>query len=531
MDIKCHALDNWKACRSALATAIQSYLAACADIRLTFSHIQHSSKTRREVEPVLLAIDAELDGLASEEEELSKARVSLSVLRNTSSALASVHSLPPELLARIFLMTRYPSYSSDTNGLVFGHTLAQVSTYWRTTAIHLPTLWTQITITPTQANYEYATLSLGRSNGLPIYLDISNDGVVDQWDGYPYEPAWEEFLASASQQVQALNILDSFTAPQPLLHKAIRLLLRHGSSGVLKTLCIKRPRYEDHTDLGDFSADQSDPILRSIIVLHLSNTLLHWTSAAYHNLIDLRLQFTEDDRRDISTSQLAGILAVSPGLTILKLEYILITLPDGWDAENVVRLAHLEVLCLLYLSYDSWVALVSVLSLSDCLSNLEVGICAQDPRFSEISHLVRDFLHGVRVKTLAITSFEYDDPQCALSLSATIPSLENLVLSDYNLLSKLRGDEVTGNRLEVNVNTGSCLPHLFLASSKLDLDNLKLIVSVSRVETLHLDRVQSWYGYSGPPRDELRAALLDTFPHLTCLITDEDPTRKWPCRI
>ncbi|KAG8779457.1 RHO1 GDP-GTP exchange protein 2 [Ceratobasidium sp. 428] len=311
----------------------------------------------------------------------------------------------------------------------------------------------------------------------------------------------------------------------------MRLLLRHGSPGVLKTLSIKRTRCEDYADLGGFPATQSDPILRSIIVLYLSDTLLPWTSTAYHSLVDLRLQFTENDKREISTSQLAGILAASPGLTTLKFDYLTITSSDDWDAENVVRLAHLEVLCLWFLSYRSWVALVSVLSLSDCLGSLEVGIRAQDSvsHFSKISHLVQDFLHGVRVKTLAIIGFEDDDPQYALSLSATIPSLESLVLSDCNLL-KPRGDEVAGYEPRINVDTPSRLPHLFLASSRFSLDNLKRIISVSGVETLHLDRVPTRCGHNGPTKDELRAALLDAFPRLTCVITDKDTTLKWPCR-
>ncbi|KAG8686475.1 hypothetical protein FRC09_014109, partial [Ceratobasidium sp. 395] len=504
-----------------------SYLAACADLRLTCSQIQRPHKTRREAEPILLAIDAELAGLAYEEEELGKARVSLSVLRNTSSALAPVHSLPPEVLTRIFLMSRYRS-----NGLAYGHTFAQVNAYWRAAAINLPALWTYIDITPAQLNYEYATLLLSRSSGLPIHLDISSEGMVDQWDGYPARPAWEEFLAIASQRVQTLNIFDSFRTPEILLYEVMILLLRHGSPGVLKTLCIKRPDGDEYANLEGFPISQSDTFLRSITMLHLGDIRLPWTSTAYHNLIDLRLQFSEVDVREISTSQLADILGASPGLTTLKLDYITINPSDDWDAENVVRLAHLEVLCLLYLSYDSWVELVSVLSLSDCLGPLEVGICIQHygDSFSEISHMVRDFLHGARVKTLAIASFRDDDPQSALSLSATIPSLENLMLSDCNLLN-LRRDKVIGEEPKIKVDTPSRLPHLFLASSKLDLDKLKLIVSVYGVETLHLDNVQSWLiSDRGPPRDELRTALLDAFPHLACVITDEDTTLKWPCR-
>ncbi|KAG8787181.1 hypothetical protein FRC12_015844, partial [Ceratobasidium sp. 428] len=524
MDITCHALDNWKACRSVLAIAIQSYLAACADLRLACFQIQRPYKSRREVEPVLLAIDTELAGLVSEEEELGKSRVSLSVLRNTSSALTPVHSLPPELLAPIFLMAQCQS-----DGLASNHSFARVSTYWRSTATSLPTLWTHIILTPAPTNYEYATLSLDRSDGLPLHLDISSKEDSLKWDKQS-KRQWKVFLSNVIKKVHTLNIVDSCIF-QAFLDDVIRLFLRHSSPGVLKTLCIKRTGCEDHADLGSFPDNQSDPILRSISVLHLSDVLLSWTSAAYHNLIDLRLQFTEDDNKGIFTSELAGILAASPRLTTLKLDYITITSSNDWDAEDVVRLAHLEVLCLWFLSYDSWVALVSVLSLSDCLGSLEVGILPQNSVacFSKISRLVQNFLHGVHVKTLAIIGFGDDDTQCALSLSATIPSLERLILSDCDLLEP-RGDEIAGYQPDINADTPFRLAHLYLASSKFSLDHLKQIVLVSGVETLHLDRVPTRYGYNGPPKDELRAALLDAFPRLACVITDEDTTLNWPCR-
>ncbi|KAG8723137.1 hypothetical protein FRC09_004592 [Ceratobasidium sp. 395] len=427
-------------------------------------------------------------------------------------------------------MAQYNSnYSSDANDLVPDHTFARVCTYWRSTAINLPTLWTHIVITPAQANYEYAILSLDRSAGLPIYLDVSSTGKVEEWDDQS-QAQWETFLANAIEKVHVLNIVDLFPTAPTFLDKTIELFLHLGSPGVLKTLCIQRPCVMDQlSNLADFPANQSDPILRSITVLHLSDALLPWNSVAYHNLIDLRPQFIVFDEWSISTLELGGILAASPGLTTLKLEYITITHSGDWNAENVVRLARLEVLYLLYVDYDSWVALASVLSLSDCLGTLEVSVRHRGDSFSEVFHLVRDFLHGVRVKTLSVPAFGDDDAQWALSLSATIPSLESLVLPDYDL--NWYGHEAIGNEPEINVDTPPRLPHLFVASSKLDLDGLKLIVSIYGVETLHLDNAESQYGSdSGPLRDELRVALLDAFPHLTCLITDEDTTLKWPCR-
>ncbi|KAG8765655.1 hypothetical protein FRC12_007380 [Ceratobasidium sp. 428] len=531
MDMKCKALDNWKACRSALATAIRSYLAACDDLRLACSQIQRPFGTRQKSEQVLLAIDVELAELAYEEAALSKTRLSLSVLRNTSLALTPVHSLPPEILSHIFLMAQYSvSRAGYTYDLVPSHNFAGVSSYWRATAINSPRLWTHINITHGQNSYEFATLLLHRSNGLPICLDISSETNEQQGDYRP-KPQWEKFLASVSRQVYTLNIVDQLPSPETLLHTTINLLLRHGSPGVIKSLCIQRPEPEQPGNLSSLFAGQSDAVLQSVSLLHLGDAMIPWTSVAYHNLVDLRLRFDDPEEADVSTSQFANILAASPGLVILKLEGMAIEPSNDWEVEMDIQPVHLEVLYLAYLSYDSYVTLPSILSLSNCPGTLEVGIHHHADFLLEISQIVQDFLRGVRVKTLSLSSFEGEhSPQWALSLPATIPSLDNLILNNCDT-SGLHGPEETVYEPEIKINITPRLPHLFLVSNDFDIDKLKLVVSVCGVETLHL-QVQNQYMLftSRPAKDELKAALLESFPNLTCTISDEDTTLHWPCR-
>ncbi|KAG8709069.1 hypothetical protein FRC09_000892 [Ceratobasidium sp. 395] len=527
MDIKCHALNNWKACRSVLATAIQNYLVGCAELRSACSQIQHQSRTRRELEPVLLAVDAELADLASEEAELRKARATLSVLRNTSSTLSPVHTLPSEILARIFLMAQsLHSHTNNPSSLSPVHILAQVCSYWRTTAIDLPHLWTHICVAPTQANYEYATLLLRRSKGLPIYLDVSSDK-VDKWDRHSSKPRWVTFLASMGQHVHTLNIVDLIRSPKTSLGETIRLTVSYGSPGLMSTLRIRRPETGQIESLNPLLAGQSDSaVLRSITVLHLGSISIPWTSTIYHNLVDLRLQFHYSPQ-NISTSQLAGTLAASPGLTILKLECLNIVDLEDWNEEQVVRLAHLKVLYLHNLGKNGLVALMSTFSLSSCLGTLEVGIHDCYDRYSEEgAHLAQAFLRGARIKTLALTpNSDYDDDaQLAVSVSKMIPSLENLILDTYGI-DQMRETGGTTDEPKTNVGTTPCLPNLFLVTPELDLEELKLIILLYGVETLHLHRTQwNW------PVDELKAALLESCHDLTCVILDEDPTINWPCR-
>ncbi|KAG8763179.1 hypothetical protein FRC12_008660 [Ceratobasidium sp. 428] len=536
MDLKCHALDNLRAHRSALATAIQSYLVGCAELRSACSQIQHQSGIRRELEPVLLAVEAELADLASEESELRKARATLSVLRNTSSTLSPVHTLPSEILARIFLMAQsFSSRASEAKSLAPAHDFSQVSSYWRATAINLPHLWTHICIAPTQTNYEYATLLLRRSKGLPIYLDISSKK-VEKWNSYPSKPKLKTFLVSVGQHVHTLKIVDLFNSPRTFPDETIQILLSHASSGIMNTLrIIKRPGAEQAESLNSLFASRSNgAVLHSITVLHLRNVLIPSTSAIYHNLVDLRLQLHYNPQ-NIPTSQLelAGMLAASPGLTILKLECLNIIPSEGWDEEKVVRLAHLKILYLENLCKDSCVALMQILSLSDCLGTLEVGIhqCYED-YLEEIADLSQNFLRGVRVKTLALSpDLDYHDgAQWALRFSKTIPFLENLII-DTSDLRDVRGSGGKIDKPGIDISVTSRLPNLFLMADELDLEKLKLIVSVYGVETLHLDKSRLSYGSNrGPSRGELKTALLESFPSLECTVSDKDTTRHWPCR-
>ncbi|KAG8781561.1 hypothetical protein FRC12_021766 [Ceratobasidium sp. 428] len=295
----------------------------------------------------------------------------------------------------------------------------------------------------------------------------------------------------------------------------------------MSALRIRRPETGQIESLNPLLAGQSDSVvLRSIAVLHLGSISIPWTSTIYHNLVDLRLQFHYSPQ-NISTSQLAGILAASPGLTILKLECLNLVALEDWNEEQVVRLAHLKVLYLHNLGEDGLAALMSTFSLSSCLGTLEVGIHDCYDRYSEEgAHLAQDFLRGAHIKTLALTpNLEYDDDaQLAVSVSKMIPSLENLVLCPYST-DNMRETGGMTDEPEIDAGITSCLPNLFLVDPDLDLEELNLIVSFYGVETLHLHRTRwNW------PADELKTALLESCHNLTCVISDEDPTINWPCR-
>ncbi|KAG8697405.1 hypothetical protein FRC09_007894 [Ceratobasidium sp. 395] len=329
------------------------------------------------------------------------------------------------------------------------------------------------------------------------------------------------------QHVHTLNIADSFDSHKTSLGETIRLLVSHGSPEVMRTLRIRGSETGQIESLNPLFAGQSDSaVLHSITVLHLGGISIPWTSTIYHNLVDLRLQFHYNPE-NILTSQLAGILAASPGLTILKLECLNIVPSEDWNEEKVVRLAHLKVLYIKSLGENSLVALMSTFSLSNCLSTLEVGIHDCGDGYSEESaYIARGFLRGAHIKTLALTpNLDYDDgAQLALSISKMIPSLENLILYGYSI-DDMRGPGGVTDEAETNVGTTSRLPNLFLVTQELGLEELELIVSFYGVETLHLHRTYwNWLV------DEPKTALSESCHNLTCVILDEDPTIGWSCR-
>ncbi|KAK1220223.1 hypothetical protein PQX77_017045 [Marasmius sp. AFHP31] len=94
------------------------------------------------------------------------------------ASLASIHDLPPEILAQIFVLTIPPKGatfqgSSNTSQAV---TLSLVSARWRRVAIETPFIWATISITPIRSDFEaYKTvllLHIARSQDIPLSINI-----------------------------------------------------------------------------------------------------------------------------------------------------------------------------------------------------------------------------------------------------------------------------------------------------------------------------------------------------------------------
>ncbi|KAG8740662.1 hypothetical protein FRC10_004072 [Ceratobasidium sp. 414] len=399
------ALNDWKSWRATLAAAVQGYLGACADLTTVCASFSHQPHQQKGIERALLVIDAELTGLASEEAVLRNARASLAAARNLSMTLAPIHTLPPEILANIFFIVRY-GWDMPPAQL-----LAGVSSYWRQVAIRTSLLWTYIDIETTQTNFDYATLSLDRSNICPIHLTIF--GVREGRNSCPTWEAVDEsfaFLIQASRQIRTLDIQSDGYHPKAI-NMVMDLWLSHSPVGVTKTL---RVQIQNDVQLDLASVGLAGEVLRSVRVLHLDGAAIPWTSTVYHNLVDLRLRFSPPSGARISISQFATVLASSLGLVTLKIRGLEVTPSDGWNPTTTVQLIHLELLSLDYLSCASCKLLLPLISLSACLNDLSIGLRFYDPPGIA---LIQSFLRDTPTRTLACIGSERDPgPQWGLSL-------------------------------------------------------------------------------------------------------------------
>ncbi|KAG8743496.1 hypothetical protein FRC10_011969 [Ceratobasidium sp. 414] len=505
------SLDNWKTHRALLATTIKSYLAACADFNTACACASHQIYDRKDLESALAVIDAELTGLASEEESLRPARISLSASRNLSSALAPIHSLPLDILTRIFAMM--PSTNSFTG----------ISSYWRQVALSTPTLWTRMGIRD-QNRRRYGYLCLERSNGFPLQFYVVGE------DSIGLSERWLAFFKKALPQIR---MLDLWARRQHLRHTNVNIVLetwlKNGFVGTTKVLRLRAaPSSAAPWDLDAWSIERAEAMLSPLTVLHLTNILIPCSSAAYHGLVDLRLS-TEGRRNtiELSVSQLAGILSASPNLSSLNITGVKVLPSDS--PKSPTFLVHLKLLCLFAMDDESLGLVMSLIPLSRCLEELSVGLSIGRSN----GHLVENFLRGARIKTLACMTFGEQPGQWPLLLSTVVHPLDHLIIRGFEPLKPLDIEtlrvELEERKAENRLNKGFPfpLPHVYLASGRYDDDDLTFITRMLSVQKLHVERCTKLE--SQGKLNRLEAKLPETPPNSVCTFTEMDTTAEWLC--
>ncbi|KAG8717940.1 hypothetical protein FRC09_013409 [Ceratobasidium sp. 395] len=283
------------------------------------------------------------------------------------------------------------------------------------------------------------------------------------------------------------------------------------------------------------SIDRAEAVLLSASVLHLQEVVLPWTSAAYHGLIDLRLEYNKGlSEARISITNLANTFTASPALETLKISGLAITLSDDWDSSTRVPLAYLRVLCLSNMFNESWELVLSLISLSDCLNTLSVGFKTYNQ--SELASPICHFLRESPVETLAFTegSGSGASPFWVLEASTAAPLLKNLILVQAIFFEDEECDTLAALLVDMS-SSSRRLPNLYMVSSLLDFSDLQLIVPRYGVQALHFERCNTVFSMSDIPGDpktpeELGDRLRDSCLGLNCTVSDIDTTADWPCR-
>ncbi|KAG8724650.1 hypothetical protein FRC12_024287, partial [Ceratobasidium sp. 428] len=316
------ALGEWRAARKLLATAIQSYRDVCISLSSTASLPLSQPSERAMLEDLFLTISSEFDSLEEDENTLYSARMLLAAMRNKSVTLAPVNTLPPEVLARIFGLSKTDCVHGAQTGF---QNFTSVCTYWRQIAIHAVDLWTHVDVVP--GRLDLINLLLGRTKNAPIILHL-------------LEPAFQP----ASGPISEREVQNIISALGPHIHRVrdlkvvshsqfdgfVRAVLNYwligGSPNLADTLVVSRPNtltllsYAGQNENARIinHSESAKEMIRSLSNLRLQNTVFDWNSGIYCGLVHLQLS-SPCTKIAISVSQLAHLLTSSPALRTLKL--------------------------------------------------------------------------------------------------------------------------------------------------------------------------------------------------------------------
>ncbi|KEP51037.1 F-box-like protein [Rhizoctonia solani 123E] len=189
-----------------LNSALDRYINACLAIR------KHYLK-----EGSFAAVAPELSSRVNSEAELvvtlnlkiHQAKSAIFWARNCSPSLVPIHSLPRELLARIFLFvsrsqhnhTRYSGLSMRNRPEVVSH----VCSRWRELAVNSPSFWSTIclSVVGSPAKIVRATAFAERARSLPLELqlhdqDLSTSSVLTDLSG---------IISTISPRIRSLQLV------------------------------------------------------------------------------------------------------------------------------------------------------------------------------------------------------------------------------------------------------------------------------------------------------------------------------------
>ncbi|KAG8785898.1 hypothetical protein FRC12_017068 [Ceratobasidium sp. 428] len=443
-------------------------------------------------------------------------------MHNNLATAAHVNRLPPEVLAKIFALSKSYCVLQAQLGV---DNFTCVCKYWRQTAMGALDLWTHIDIGPNYTSTYPADQLLHRSKNAPVHLHlfepalkaeetVSSDRISDY--GYAVEFA-RAFIVSHLHRVRTLCIESSNRRGRGFVSTILNLWFRRGTIEFPTSLALILPEYSDVLTVEGRSEtfENMQRMLLSVRTLHLDWAKFDWDSNVYRNLVDLRIKLNS-----ISISQLAQILSANPALTTLKLAVTQLVYEDGPIELPPVILEHLEVLMAAAMKLEYVISMLSLITLPGPpiqFYGVPSSNLLKDSRFF-------DFCSRSKIATL----YCWDGDQLPPEFFQHLPYLRTLILHNFNLS--------TAPNSQSSTTATSLAPlsrpfDIILLGCTIDFEPLKQLVINSSTRKLQLQqcRVRNIAG-SRQDIHEIRTLLLEAYPSLQCLISDFDSTQKLACR-
>ncbi|KAG8790327.1 hypothetical protein FRC12_012154 [Ceratobasidium sp. 428] len=510
------ALSQWKSSRSLLSSTIRAYLAACVTLRTSYVTHGRQSVEQSMVQETLVAIDSELESLASEEEMLCDMRISLAAIRNNSATFARINILPPEVLVKIFRLLKVGcAYDNDLELTGF----AGVCTYWRGITLGTADLWTHIDVGPgvPQTITQYL-LSLSTSN--PIHIHTTEPPSEEGNEDDPCEhtctheaEAISTTLGPHLLRVCTLEIISSSVCGK-FVSSVLDLWFSRGSFGRLKSLLVDRPEVRDPM----WIPSSWEGIL-ALNSLRLADAMFDWTSNAYVGLVDLQLDFWYHGTF-ISMPQLANILSASPALATLNLGYITINQVESWFQLSPIVMGCLKVLNLAKMHPDDTILLLSLITVP-----LRAELSIKHWAGTIIDNRLLEFFARSKITTFYCHGGYIAESWKHLFWSSL--RFHTMILSGFPL-------ETTSFVQPTAVSPSPVLPPpscVTLLGCIVTFESLKCLIIGSGTRHLQLEQCATPTTLDLCQKiTTIRESLLELYPDLCCSISDIDSTEDLSCR-
>ncbi|CEL61270.1 hypothetical protein RSOLAG1IB_09892 [Rhizoctonia solani AG-1 IB] len=340
---------------SLLREALDRYHTACSAIRRTCV----ANGLAEQLPPELpIRVSEEIEQLAAYELILHDAKSAINFARNSGS-FTSINVLPREIISYIFSLVVADEHcglkQKRTSGRACTHTvlskypdiLTHVCSYWRQIALGSHALWTHIDLSFDNSIsaqlVSRADTYASRAGQASLHLHIHSEPPMQNYPlgGNPLTPRLIESLAPQTGELVLRLEKDHDT-----MGVILEAFLRNCTPGVFTRFSLKTfltetrscnfirtkgnldPEGSLHEEdlILDLPEQRLDDVMVHVTALHTFDLLLPWSSKAYHNLTDLRLNCnTLPHGGEISESDFVRILRSSPllqrlelGLTMIK---------------------------------------------------------------------------------------------------------------------------------------------------------------------------------------------------------------------